>query len=335
MKKILALLLALAMLLSFAACGDSDEKKNNTSSPAVEKNTVDIVNNAYAATAKVLKDAKAIGYNGTIVKSATVDGNTVSARMGFDIEYLDTDKGRIFGCKMVAKSGDMSEEKQLYDDTENLYGYKAGTTYLLSDNKETKEVVEGLFKDIEFMDATKITVLSTKIVDTVGEGHGFVLEYDFNDEDFDPEEVIGTDLFNEKQLGLDVKMTGLRISGIVDSEGRLTSQKVTFEYSYEIEVEQVKEDVDPDNSDAVTVEKVKKTATNVITAEFNFDYDVVEVDVPDLITVMGSDGEGEGEGEGEGDEKPKKPEEISMTDFMKSVTAEPDDDADGKKSDKD
>lgn len=330
MKKIVALLLALAMLLSFAACGGSDEKKNNTSAPAVEKNTVDIVNNAYAATSKVLKDAKAIGYSGTIVKSATVDGDTVSARMGFDIEYLDTDTGRKFGCKMVAKSGDMSEEKQLYDDTENLYGYKAGTTYLLSDNKETEAVVEGLFKDIEFMDATKITVLSTKIVDTVGDGHGFVLEYDFNDEDFDPEEVIGTDLFNEKQLGLEIKMTGLRISGIVDSEGRLTSQKVTFEYSYEIEVEQVNEDVDPDNSDAVTVEKVKKTVTNVITAEFNFDYDVVEVDVPDLITVMGS------EGEGDGDEKPKKPEEISMTDFMKSVTAEPDTDADdNKKSDKD
>lgn len=330
MKKIVALMLALLMLMSFAACGEDDNKNTNSSTEKVEQNTVDIVNNAYTATAKALSEAKALGYKGNIIKSATVDGTTVSVRMTLDFDYADTDKGRVFAADIITKSGDMSDEVQMYDDTVNLYGNRAGATYLLSDNKDTDAFVENLFKDIEFMDATRITVLSTKIVDTVGNGHGFVLEYDFNDEDFKPEEVIGTDMFSERAAGLPVKITGLRISGIVDSEGRLTSQKVEFKYDYTVEVEVPKTDVDPDNSGVTeTTEKVTKTVNNVISAEFYFDYDLTEVEVPDLIKPLGA--EGEGEGEGEGDEEPVKYDEISISDFQKlSVSTDNNDTKDEK-----
>ncbi len=314
MKKILTFILAFAMLVSFVACGDDDNKGTNSTTEKVEQNTVDIVNNAYAATAKALAEAKALGYKGNMIKSVTVDGTTASVRMTLDFDYKDTDGGRVFAVDIVTKSGDASDQVQMYDDTVNLYGNRAGATYLLSDNKDTDAFVENLFKDIEFMDATKITVLSTKIVDTVGNGHGFVMDYDFNDEDFDAEEVIGTDMFSERKAGFPVKVTGLRVSGIVDSEGRLTSQKVEFKYEYTTEVEVPKTDVDPDNSGVTeTTEKVVKNVINVISAEFYFDYDLSEVEVPDLIKVLGTEGEGDGEGE----DKPVKYDEISISDFQR------------------
>lgn len=329
MKKIFALILVFAMVLSFAACGDDDDRNSSASNDTVEQNTVDVVNNAYITTAKALAEAKALGYKGNMVKSATVDGVTSSFRMTLDFDYNTTDAGRVFAVDIVTKSGELSDEVQMYDDTVNFYGNRAGATYLLSDNKDTDAFVEDLFKDIEFMDATKITVLSTKIVDTVGNGHGFVLDYDFNDEDFNAEEVIGTDLFSEREAGLPVKVTGLRVSGIIDSEGRLTSQRVEFKYEYSVEIEVPKNDVDPDNSEITeTTEKITKLITNVISVEFYFDYDLSEVEVPDLIKVLNPDGETEG------DEEPEKYDEISISDFQK-LSVSTDDTSDDKDTDAD
>ena len=335
MKKILAIVLIFIMLFSFAACGKDKDKGSANEGPSVDKNTLEIVNNAYAATKTQLAGVTALGYSGNAVKSVKVDDKEALFRMSFDFDYMNTDDGRKFAAEVVATDGVNNDEAQFYDDGKDIYAFKAGATYILSENKDTDAFVQDMFKDIEFFDASAIKVLDTTIVDTAAGGHGFVLEYDFNDANFDPEKTIGTDLFTEKAAGITVTPKGLRVSGIIDADGRLTSESVTYTYSYEQEVEVQLTDVDPDNSDAVTTEKVKKTFECSINFEFNFNYDIVEIKVPDRITYVetepeGGETEGDGEAEGDGDtEEVKKPSEISISDFLK-LSATKDDDSEEK-----
>lgn len=326
MKKLLALGLVLVMLLSFAACGKKKDSGDTASGQKVDSNTLEIVNNAYKTTKTQLAGATALGYSGSAVKSVKVDDKEVLFRMGFELDYMDVDGGRKFSTEVIATDGVNVDESQFFNDGKDIYAFKAGSTYLLSDNKDTDAFIGDLFKDIEFFDASSIKVLDTKVVDTASGGHGFVLEYDFNDKAFDPEKTIGTDLFSEKAAGVAVTPKGLRVSGIVDADLRLTSQLVTYTYSYEQEVEVELTDVDPDNSDAVTTEKVKKTFECSISCEFYFDYDIVEIKVPDRITYVEPEGE-------EGDQPANKPSEISISDFLK-LSASGDKDDDSKTADK-
>lgn len=307
MKKLFALALAVVMVLSFAACGKEKRPGNNTSGQSVDSNTLEIVNNAYTATKTALENAKAMGYSGTIVKSVTIDDVITSQRNSINFKYADGDSGRAFAVETVSKSGDTSEEVQLYNNGENLYGYKAGTTYVLSKNKDTDAYVEELFKEIGFIDASAVKVLNTTIVDTSTGGHGFVLDYDFNDAAFDPETMIGTAFFNEKADGKNVTVTGLCVSGIIDTKGRLTAQNVTFEYTYTVDAE-VPNDVDPDNSGvSETTKTVTKTVSNKISFDFAFNYELETVTSPDHI-VIGGEGAAE-------------PTEISISDFNKLSAA--------------
>ncbi len=306
MKKVLAFILVAVMLLSFAACGKEEERGTASNGNVVEKNTVEIVNSAYAATGKAFSESKAMGYSGNLIKTTTVDESETVFRMSVDLDYADTDSGRQLAAETIAKIGSLSEEAQLYHNGTDFYGNKAGETYIFTKHKDTDTFCEELLKDIEFFDATDITVINTTIVDTANGGHGFVLEYDVNDEDFDPLKTIGEDMYYEPALGITVTKTGLTVSGIIDADGRLTEQKITFSYTYNQEVEVQKEDVDPDNSGAVTTEKVTKTYYNTIEYQIEMDYDLVEVKMPDRIKASLTPAE---------DEEPEQPEEISVSDF--------------------
>ncbi len=294
MKKISALLLALLLVLSLAACGGDGSDKTASGGEAVDQNTVDIVSNAYTATKAALANAKALSYTGNAVSSATVDGATLSVRTTVNMDYIDSDAGRTFAASIIAKSGEASEECQLYGNGTDTYGYKVGTTYLLSKKEATTKYIDEIFSEIEYLDLSAVKVLKTTIVDTSVGGHGFVLDLDFNDTAFDPEAVFGANLYAEKSAGIETKPTALSVSGIIDSAGRLTEQKVTFKYNYDV--------VTSTGSEASSTEAVSKNVAAELTVTSTFKYDLASVQIPDRIDL----------GDGENG---KKPAEISIQDF--------------------
>lgn len=294
MKKISALLLALILIFGLAACGGDGSDKTVSAGEVVDQNTVDIVSNAYSVTKAALANAKALSYSGNAVVSTTVDGATVSVRTTVNLDYIDTDDGRTFAASVISKSGEASEECQLYGNGTDTYGYKVGTTYLLSKKEATTKYIDELFGEIEYLDLSAVNVLKTTIVDTSVGGHGFVLDLDFNDTSFDPETVFGSNLYAEKSAGIETKPTALSVSGIIDAEGRLTEQKVTFKYNYDV--------VASTGSDVSSTESAGKNVTAELTVTSTFKYDLASVQMPDRIDL----------GDGENS---KKPTEISVQDF--------------------
>ena len=309
MKKFLALLLCVFMLTSFVACGE--EEKTNVSSTQVDNNTITVVNKAYTDTITALSKVKALGYSASFVKSSTVDDATVSNRIATTLNFLGEGEEKKYSYIATVNNGTISEEAQIYSDAKNIYAHKLGTTYLLSNNKETNEYAETLVKNIEIFDASKIKVNDTVIVNAAGGGHGFVLEYDFNDKAFNADEEFGAFIAKDKEND-NFTVTGLRVSGIINQDGKITSQTVTYSYTYTVEVEVEIEDVDPDNESAETTKKVTKTVENQIVFEVNLNYDLVEIKAPNKIEVMTEDS--------------KPYDEISLTEFQKLSSTNKDDD---------
>ncbi|MBO5912405.1 MAG: hypothetical protein J6Q76_02930 [Clostridia bacterium] len=312
MKKIFALILALLLVFSLAACGDEDRTSNTSSGPSVDANTIEIVNNAFAATKAAVDSTKALGYEMNFVYSITVDDVTTSVRAGSKIDYIDTDDGRKFAAESIIKSGEQAIESIIYDDNENVYAYGAGETYLLV-GKDVEDYLAEQFDSIRVIDTANLKAADTLIVDAANNAHGFVIDYDPKDVNFDIknylegfESVLGADDLKD----LNINVTSVSISGIVDSTGKLSSEsfKIAYEFSQQIEVP--KNDVDPDNSDvSETTETVTKVFKNELSFNISYDFDLTEVNVPEEITVIGEPQEGE--------EEPEKPSEISVTDFGK------------------
>ena len=323
MKKFFALALTLVMVLSITACGDEDVK-NNSSTETVDANTIEIVNNAFNTTKTLLSSSKALGFDGTIVRSITVDDVTSSTRYTVGIDYIDGDNGRNYACEIVQKFGDSSDEAQIYGDGKSNYAYKAGTTYILSKHKDTDEFVNNLFSDIELIDIGNCTAKKTTIVDASIGGHCFVIEYDVSN--FDAEKAFGSDIFDAKAEGYTVNSTKLTVSGTVDAKGRLISQIVTYEYDYNINVQVEVEDESKTesttsstsskkansssktetSSEATATTTVAKKVSNVLKVDIALKYDIEEVAIPDRI-LIGKDKDG----------NEIKNTEISVTDFNK------------------
>ncbi len=327
MKKILALFLVVAMVFSFAACGDEDRTPDTSSGQSVDANTIEIVNNAFTATQKAVGEAKTLGYEMNFIYSVTVDDAVISARASSKIDYIDTDAGRKFAAKSVTKSGEQSVEALYYDDTENLYVYGAGETYLLV-GKDVEEYIAEQFKAIRVIDTSDLKALDTLIVDAANNAHGFVVDYDPNSAGLDITKYMSglEAVFDAETLkNLNFKVTSVSVSGIVDSTGKLSSESFKIAYEFTQEIEVPKNEVNPETSETTeTTEKVIKTVKNELSFDLKFDFDLTEVKAPDEITVIGEETEGDGEGEGEGDkEEPKAPSEISVTDFNKLLMGTP------------
>ena len=312
MKKIFALILSLLLVFSLVACGDEDRTNNTSSGPSVDANTIEIVNNAFATTKTAVESAKALGYEMNFVYSITVDDVTTSVRADSKIDYIDTDDGRKFAAESIIKSGEQAIESILYDDNENVYVYGAGETYLLV-GKDVEDYLAEQFDSIRVIDTANLKAADTLIVDAANNAHGFVIDYDPKDVNFDIknylegfESVLGADDLKE----LNINVTSVSISGIVDSTGKLSSESFKIAYEFSQQVEVPKNDVDPDNSDvSETTETVTKVFKNELSFNINYDFDLNEVNAPEAITVIGEPQEGE--------EEPEKPSEISVTDFGK------------------
>ena len=323
MKRIIALAVVFIMIFSFAACGKKD-RNNTASGQVVDNNTIEIVNNAYKTTEDLLKSIKALDVQSTVVKTLTSDGESFSERVTSKMSFVNSENGKSYALGTVIKSGDVSDEMQMYCDGKNTYGARAGKTYILSKNKDTDAYVDGVLSGIKIGKVTDVTVVNTTIVNTSTGGHGFVLEYDCSN--IDAEKLFGT-YFTEKKAGIEVKFTKLTASGIVDSEGRITAQTITLEYTYDVNLSDSSEDTSSESASSNTTSSSdKKTSSNATTSsevtsseatepviktvtanlliDNTFKYDIDTVKVPDLV-VIGTDEDG----------NEIKHDEISIQDF--------------------
>ena len=305
MKKILALVLVGLMIVSLCSCGKKEEETNNTASDTVNQNTISLVNASFDTTGETLSDAEALGVKVNFRRNSVIGEESQSMYLGLRYDRIGTGEGKKFLYEHEVKSGDTSDSVIMYSDGKNIYGYKADTSYLLVNDNITNDYINEIEKDIEVFDSSDFEVLDTVIIDTSSGGHAFVIKYKPDDSDFDPKEVFGP-LFAEGEAEVEIKPVSLSVSGIIDTEGRLLEQAVTFEYTYEYED---MSNVDPENVDAKG--EMKTVAVKLVT-EAKFNHDLTSISAPDGLTLLPEDEESEGE-----DEDKPEIKELSLSDFLK------------------
>ncbi len=327
MKKILVLVMALITVLSLSACG-GEAKEPTSSTEAVDPNTVEIVNNAYNKTTELLKSTKALGFESVTVASTKIDDVVTTVNVTAGIDCIENESGRKYAMDTVIKLGDTSQQVQYYGDGKSTYAYAAGTTYLVANGKETDEYIAGILSEVEVLDVGDCPVLKTTIIDSSVGGHCYVIEYDATK--FDPEKIFGEYYAEAKKAGTNIKPQKLTVSGTIDSQGRLTSQNVTFEYNYDMNIQTEVSDVSKTestasktssktdskkdktsskaetSSEAPATTTVVKNVSCVLKCNVSLDYDIEEIKVPDLM-LIGKDADGN---------DIKNP-EISIPDFNK------------------
>lgn len=325
MRKVLCLALVLLLVFSFAACKEEGNKTNgDLGEQIVDKKTVELVNNAFAETEKVLKEVTALGLKRNVVLNVTAEGKTVSTRSGVECEFVK-DGTTLKVASETAMTSDLMDMKAVYySDGTTTYASTADTTYLITANDALKEYLNGLIaineKD-DIFNSSSIEPINTKIVNTSEKGYGFILDYPTDKMPDDFNNFFGESL---KQFGDTTKPTGLRVSGIIDEKGRLTAETVTYTFTYEYEVE-VESEEDPDNETADTEpKKEKRTATVEISAQMSFEYGITEIDQPDEIEIPATENEDDKDDDKDDDDKdddkkPQKLKELSISDFNKLV----------------
>ncbi len=302
MKKILCAILVLTLMVCFCACKDEGNDNTNATGDSVDQNTVSLVNVAYDNTEDLVENASALGFKINYRRKLTF-GNESDA-LGLSVTYNFTGKGEgsKFFYETESKSGGTDEHTMMYGDGKNIYGYKAETTYLVSNDNLTADYIGKISENITVFNASDFEVIDTVIMNTSSGGHAFMLTYDIKTVEFDPADVFGP-LYAEGFTEYELKPMSLTVSGIIDTEGRITEERVSYAYSYEYED---MTGVDPDNSEA---QGVMKNATVKLDAEMYYDYDIESIKVPSEITLLPEEGEQE--------EETDELRELSLTDFLK------------------
>lgn len=336
MKRFIALAVVFIMIFSLSACG-GDERGSVSSETVVDTKTIDTVKNAYNTTEELLKSVNALGVETSIVMTTTVNEESLSERTTSNLVFVNTDSGKQYSIGSVVKIGDITDEMQIYCDSKDIYGARAGKTYILSKNKDTDAYVDAVLGSVKIGSLPTTNVLKTVIVNTDTGGYGFVLDYEC--EKATAEKLFGT-YFTEAAEGHDITFTKLSVRGIIDSKGRITEQRIELEYTYEVketasEVSSSTESGTSSNSknissesktgsqadSSVAAETVAKKVTAKLTANNIFNYDVDTVKVPDLV-VIGKDEDG----------NDIKHDEISISDFTDLAAGSSDkEDKDNKK----
>ena len=225
---------------------------------------------------------------------------------------------------------------QIYCDSKDIYGARAGKTYILSKNKDTDAYVDAVLGSVKIGSLPTTNVLKTVIVNTDTGGYGFVLDYECDKAT--AEKLFGT-YFTEATEGHDITFTKLSVRGIIDSKGRITEQRIELEYTYEVketasEVSSSTESgtssssktssegkTSSETESSAAAETVAKKVTAKLTANNIFNNDVDTVKVPDLV-VIGKDEDG----------NDIKHDEISISDFTGLAAGSSDkEDKDNKK----
>ncbi len=309
MKKLLCLLLCFSFIFSLCACSDSKPANtDNVNSKVASPDTVDLVNDAIKKTADAIRTAKGLGYKCDFRRTLKLGESQDAASLTVDMVILKSDAGDTLAFETETKATGHTDSATVYNAGGKTYGFKAGACYLLADDDSLKAYVKQLYDTPTntVFEAEKLTAVDTTVVNTSTGGHGFVVEYDCKDEDFKPSEIFSALYVEGSMEGIVITPVSLRLSGIVNADGKIISHTVRYIYEYEVKVEQEVDDSQVDvESDTITV---TKKATVELEAELSFDYSVTEVKVPEGITVPVKDAEG--------NETPKL-KELSLADFGK------------------
>ena len=278
MKKILCLLLSFIFVLSFAACGKNEDNSasSDSSSKVADNGSVTLINSAYAKTVEAISKATALGYKADIKRAVTVDNKTESTRLNGTYNFVINEDKRLVDIRSELTAQNEIRASYFYADGDRVFAHKMGNTYVLSDNDSTKSFMKNNESTPEIYDATKLKIIDTVIVNTSDGGKGFVFEYDAADKGFDAAKVFDN-FYTEKESGVTIKPSLLRISGIMDSEGRLSSQTIKYVYTYDYEDEVENEEEDPDNSGTSSTKKVTKTAKVELVIEATLNYGLTNV----------------------------------------------------------
>ena len=285
MNKIICIVLTLILLFSFAGCKEA--KKTGTGIMneigGLDINAVDTVNNAYVTTKKALGSATALGFNTEVTLTVTAEGKTVKSVGGSELRFLKGDILKAYN-KTLVKNDAVDSTSYFYTDGTIVYGATAGKTYNITTGYETNKYFNDLLKGVVVYDSSFVTPVNTKIVNASGGGYGFVAIYPVDKMAGDFDSIIGKHLSN---FG-NIVAKGLKVSGIINSDGRLKTQTVTYDFTYEYTVEA--NDVDPDNSEA-TPTVVTKTADASLSVLFEYDYGVTDVNKGANIVIPSSEEE--------------------------------------------
>lgn len=286
MKRILCIALASMLIFSFAGCKST--KKTGTGvvggTDGLNIDAAETVNKAYAATDKALNSANDLGFKTEVTLTVTVEDQTVKSVAGTEFRFIKGDALKVYN-KTTVKSDAVNSELDIYTDGVNVYGATAGASYKITAGYETNKYFSDLVKTVTVYDASGITPINTKLVSVSGGGYGFVALYPIDGVPSDFEEIIGAQLTKFKN----VTAKQLKVSGLIDAEGRLQSQTVTYDFAYEYTVEA--DDIDPDNSDSSGSVTVTKVAIASLSIAFEYNYDVTEVKQGGNIVLPSADGE--------------------------------------------
>lgn len=289
MKKISLLLCVILMAFSFAACSD----KNNTSSPTyekkVEKSTEDTVLAAYDKTSKKLEE-NALNFGISKMIETTADNDKKTINKTSDSVTFDFNDGKY----NIVYSGTVTDSKGtvtsiLYCDNENLYGTHLKGTYHMLITDAAKTEMEKLSNKIKLYSPINLKAIDTSIVNTDLGGLGFVFEYDVSSvsEEFFSlfSDFIEDDLAN-------VELSSVKMSGLIDKDGYVVNQLVTFEYTTDILVatddleEETSSKTKTSSADTSSANEVYKNVKRTITVETKFDFSSeIEFTVPSDIDV--------------------------------------------------
>ncbi|MBE6798484.1 MAG: hypothetical protein E7525_01720 [Ruminococcaceae bacterium] len=272
MKKIFCIVLSLALLFSFAGCKRAKETGAGTVSDigGIDINAVDTVNNAYVTTEKALNSATALRFKSEVTLTVNAEGKTVKSVGGTDFKFLKGDALKVYN-KTTVKNEAVDSTLYLYTDGTVVYGATAGATYNITSGYETNKYFNDLIKTVTVYDASLINPVNTKIVNTSGGGYGFVILYPVDKLPGDFEEIIGSQVSKLSN----VKAKALKVSGIIDANGRLETQTVTYDFTYDYTVQV--NDIDPDNAESGVPTTEVKTAEASLSVLFEYDYNVTEV----------------------------------------------------------
>lgn len=310
MKKFLCLAFCLIMALGVVACGDNstDANADNVTSKVADSKTVELVNDAYKATYEAINSATALGYEQNIKLNITTEGQSVTGRVSEWAEFMMVDGKREMSAKAEMAALGTKQTILFYETKDKVYGNANGTTYVIAKSKSATAALEEIYKERDMYNAEAIKAIDTTIVNTASEGYGFVIEYDVNALPSSFTDIFG-DLYNKADL-LNRKPVSMKISGLIDKNGLITQETVTYNYTYQEEYIANENEIDPDNSvvDGTEVKKELRTISVELIAEYIFDYEVTEVEVPDDIEKSLVPDE------------VKKIKEISIEDFQKLLT---------------
>ncbi len=300
MKKILCSLLIVCLIMSFSACKSKDDNATNTVGESVDQNTVSLVNDAYVTTADLLNNADSLGFKANYRKKFSYDNESGATGTSFVYNFVGKGEGSNYFYEIDSKTGGTDEHTMMYSDGKNVYGYKADTTYLITNDNSVVNHINDISKSVIMYNGSDFDVSDTIIMNTSSGGHAFMLTYDIESAEIDIANVFAP-VYDEATKDYELKPISLIVSGIVDTKGRIVEETVSYVYSYEYEDMTT---IDPDNAEA---QGTMRTVTVTLEAELYYDYDLELITAPADITLLPE--------EGKSTEQTIK--ELSLTDFLK------------------